>query len=90
MRLLFLRRDELKNEIKVGYTVGKHQGKAHIRNRGKRILRAAFHEVTKNYNILPGTYFILGLKNKALDSKSTEIFQDLLKILQVKKLLSDD
>ena len=85
VRLLFLQNDF--NQIKVGFAVGKHQGKAHVRNRGKRILRVAFQQVIKNYTITPGISFVLGLKQKGLDAKSNDIFTDLVKILRFKNLL---
>ncbi len=104
VRLLFLTRDkypERKNhdsnsrssssssqEIRVGYAVGKHQGKAHVRNRGKRILRAAFREVTSKFAIKTDVSFVLSLKNKGLDAKSNEISADLVKILRLRKLLT--
>lgn len=83
MRLLYLKTEE--RDIRVGFAVGKRLGKSHIRNRGRRILREAFRMASQR--IVPGVSIILSLKEKGIEAKSNEIFQDIIKILERKKLL---
>ena len=85
VRLLYLKDNEEINAIKFGLAVGKKQGKAHIRNRGKRILREAFRSLSGK--ITPGVQIVLGLKDKGLSAKTPEIINDLEKIFRRKKLL---
>ena len=61
--------------------MSKHQGKAHVRNRGKRILREAMREILKNYEIYPCKIILL-LKNKALGSKTQEIYLELERLIR--------
>ena len=84
VRLLYLKEDS--GSIKFGCAVGKHQGKAHIRNRGKRILREAFRQLENK--IIPGLQIVLSLKDKGLDSKTQDIHRELFKLLRRKNLLS--
>ena len=83
VRILYLRDD--KGGIKFGCAVGKRQGKAHVRTRGRRILRAAFSALSEK--ISDGLKFVLTLQEKGLNSKSTEIQNELEKLLSRKKLL---
>lgn len=85
MRLLFLKKQNA--GIKLGCAVGKRQGKAHVRVRGRRVLREAFRHVAPW--IVPDIFFVLSLKDKALGAKSTEICDDLVRVLKRKKLLLD-
>ena len=84
VRLLYLKKDGV-SEIKFGCAVGKKLGKAHIRNRGKRILRAAFAEFSKK--LIPGLTIILTLKEKGIDAKTQDIVEELEKLFRRKKLL---
>lgn len=84
VRLLFLKDDDA---IKFGCAVGKRQGKAHVRNRGKRILREAFRSLSGE--IIPGVQIILCLTNKGLTCKTPEIVSELEKIFRRKKLLRE-
>ncbi len=83
VRLLYVRNEN--NFIKAGFISGKRQGKAHIRNRVKRILREAFRQSEKK--IIPGISLILSLKDRAINSKSYEIYADLIKLLKRNNLL---
>ena len=83
VRLLYLRDDD--GTIKFGCTVGKRQGKAHVRNRGKRILREAFRSLAGK--IIPGVQIVLGLKDKGLTAKTQDIAHELEKLFRRRKLL---
>lgn len=83
VRILYLRDNN--GGIKFGCAVGKRQGKAHVRSRGRRILRAAFSALSER--IADGLKIVLTLQDKGLDTKSTEIQNELERLLARKKLL---
>lgn len=85
MRLLYLRDDSESDTIRCGFAVGKRQGKAHVRVRGRRILREAFRHLSER--ITPGISLILGLKSQGLDAKTQDIERDMEKLFRRKKLL---
>jgi len=82
VRLLYLKEDS--QEIKFAPAVGKRLGKAHVRNRGKRILRAAFYDFSKK--LIPGLRVVLTLKEKGLDAKTQDIYAELEKLFRRKNL----
>lgn len=84
VRLLLLRNTA--QGLRVGYAVGKRQGKAHVRNRGRRILREAFRRLAPW--ITEDATLVLSLKDRALDAKATEIYRDLAALLRRKGLLA--
>ena len=71
--------------VKFGCAVGKRQGKAHVRNRGRRIMREAFRILSDR--ITPGISMILLLSDKGLTAKTPEIARELERLLSRKKLL---
>ncbi|MBQ7196472.1 MAG: ribonuclease P protein component [Synergistaceae bacterium] len=84
VRLLYLKEDAL--DIKFGCAVGKRLGKAHVRNRGRRILRAAFVQFEKK--LIPGLRIVLTLKEDGLDAKTQDIAEELEKLFRRKKLFA--
>ena len=63
VRLLFLR-NPVQLGLRVGYAVGKRQGKAHVRNRGRRVLREAFRRLTPW--VVSDVTLVLSLKDGVL------------------------
>lgn len=84
VRLLYLRKDNTQ-EVRAGFAVGRRQGKAHIRSRGRRILREAFRQLYPR--IIPGLDIVLGLQAKGLEAKTQDITAELEKLFMRKKLL---
>lgn len=81
VRLLFLRNSPA---LRVGYVVGKRQGKAHVRNRGKRVLREAFRRLAPG---LLSAELIVSLKDKALGAKAQDIYYDMMRLFERHDLL---
>ena len=91
VRLLFLVKTDALSPprgARVGYAVGKRQGKAHVRNRGKRILREAFRRLSPW--VLPSVTMVASLKDKALCARAYEIYYDMARILKKNGLLKPD
>ena len=87
VRLLFLRDSDSTRGPRVGYAVGKRQGKAHVRNRGRRILREAFRRLAPW--VAPDVTLVLSLKDRGLDAKAPDVFRDLAALLSRRGLLVD-
>ena len=85
VRLLFLR--ETGRSLRVGYAVGKRQGKAHVRNRGRRVLREAFRRLAPW--VAPDVTLVLSLKDRGLDAKATEVLQDMAGLFRRQGLFQD-
>ena len=83
VRILYL--NEEGEHVSFGCAVGKRQGKAHVRNRGRRILREAFRHLSGR--IKPGTSIVLSLKDEGLTRKTPEIEHELEALLTRKKLI---
>ena len=72
----------------LGYTVTKKIGKAHVRNRCKRRLRAAVHEVFAPIALSGVTYVLIGRHNTA-DVDFIQLKEDMLTALKrINKLLT--
>ncbi len=85
VRLLYVRDEADSDTVKFGLAVGKKQGKAHVRVRGRRILREAFRHLSEN--LAPGISLVLGLKAQGLVAKSQDIQRDLQRLFSRNKLL---
>ena len=87
VRLLFLKETGTATP-RAGYAVGKRQGKAHVRNRGKRVLREAFRRLRPW--VQPGVTLVASLKDRALTVKAHEVYYDMARVLRRHSLLTPD
>ncbi|AER66445.1 ribonuclease P protein component [Thermovirga lienii DSM 17291] len=83
VRLLFIETHEDKTLI--GLAVGKRQGGAVTRNRGKRILKEAARRLYPM--IKDGYWIVLSLQKRGLSAKSHEVYEDLKRLLSKEGLL---
>ena len=86
VRILYLRDKNKNGGITFGCAVGKRQGKAHIRTRGRRILREAFRHISGR--IISGMKIVLTLQTKGLSSKSTDIQRELESLMARRRLIT--
>lgn len=89
--LIFFNKNNL-NENRFGFVASKKIGKAHCRNRIKRLFkeytRKNLEKINKNYDII-----IIGKKNLGDNIKKIKYFnieKDLNKILKLSKILKED
>lgn len=73
------RENPLKTRVnRLGITVSKKIGKAVVRTRVRRILRAAYARLEKERKIRHGLLVVIVAKSAAVTAKSTDIYDDLL------------
>ena len=75
---------------RVGLTVSKKLGKAHIRNRIKRILREGLRQTEKENNLKKGFLIVLVARVSAQDATSEDIRKDLTKAVKALKFIRDE
>ncbi len=74
--------------VSVGITAGKKLGGAVQRNRAKRVITAAFAEISDR--IKPGYDLVFVARTKILTLKSTEVSALMLKIFEEAEMLNQD
>ena len=73
------RENPLKKRVnRIGLTVSTRLGKAVVRSRVRRILRAAYQKLEKERNLKKGKLIVITARDAAAEAKSTEIYADLL------------
>jgi ribonuclease P protein component len=75
---------------RIGLTVSKKIGKAHIRNRIKRILREGLRQTEKENNLKKGYLIVLVARPSAQEASSDDIRYDLTKAFKALKFTSDE
>ena len=77
MRLLCLK---IEGPTQLGFAVGRRQGAAHVRNRGKRILREAFRRLRPW--LIPGFHIVATLRAPGLAAKADSVYFDVAGVLE--------
>lgn len=75
---------------RIGLTVSKKLGKAHIRNRVKRILREGLRQTEKEYNLKKGFLIVLVARASAIGATSNDIKKDLANAVKALKFIRDE
>ncbi len=84
------RENPLKKRVnRVGLTVSTRLGKAVIRSRVRRILRAAYRQLETERNVKKGKLIVITARDSAVNAKSTDIFADLLYAAKKLSLLEE-
>lgn len=86
VRLLFIEAPD--GEKKFGVVVGKKQGNACVRSRGRRVLREAARRLAPW--VRPGYWFIFSLSLKGLSANGRDVYDDLARLMERVGLLSED
>lgn len=74
---------------RIGLAVTKKIGGAVVRNRVKRIIRAALHEVEKSYTLKKGNLIVISAREDAAKVKSTDIYAEMLRQLTKLSLINE-
>ena len=73
---------------RVGITVSKKLGKAHIRNRVKRILREGLRQTEKTFETKKGNLIVLVARNQAVHAMTQDIAKDIERAFKALNLIS--
>ena len=63
---------------RVGITATKKLGAAVVRNRVKRILREAYHEACRTYDIRTGRIIVIAARSAAVSAKTNDVYRELV------------
>lgn len=86
VRLFFVKRPA--DPTMVGVTVGKKIAKAHVRTRGRRMLRESFRRLLPW--MVDGVWVVASLREKALSQNAEAVYNDLALSLKRRGLMRDD
>jgi ribonuclease P protein component len=86
---LMLANPQKKYINRVGLTVSKKLGKAHIRNRIKRILREGLRQTEKNFETNKGFLIVLVARNDAQFVKAGDIAKDIERAFRALNMIKD-
>lgn len=75
---------------RLGLTVSKKLGKAHVRNRIKRILREGLRQTESEYNLKKGYLIVLVARASAQGARSDDIANDLKRAFKALKFIRDE
>lgn len=75
---------------RIGLTVSKKLGKAHIRNRVKRILREGLRQTEQEYNLKKGHLIVIVARTSAISAKSDDISGDLERAVKALRFIKDE
>ncbi len=74
---------------RIGLAVTKRIGGAVVRNRVKRIIRAALYETEKNYTLKKGNLIVISAREDAASAKSSDIYPEMVRQLKKLKLIAE-
>ena len=75
---------------RIGLTVSRKLGKAHIRNRVKRILREGLRQTERENNLKKGYLIVLVARPSAIDATSEDIRRDLTKAVRALNFIKNE
>lgn len=74
---------------RIGLAVTKRIGGAVVRNRVKRIIRAALYETEKNYTLKKGNLIVISAREDAASAKSSDIYPEMVRQLKKLKFIAE-